>query len=180
MNVDEIKEWIAVFGLGGVAGTLATLVVKAILERKSEDYKHSWQEKREAKGKRVETDRATYSQRLTILVRENLAAYIRSGRWFTDEDDLKRLVLSLSRGAHEHFLDPEVNRAWLALVSKSVELAARRLTTGIQELEIREYNRIRNEWEDAAKRSFGPLPATPSLTPRREPSEGDPHTELTG
>ena len=170
MSVDKLKEWIAVFGLGGIVGTVITLIVKAIIERKSEEFRHHWQEERETKNKRESTDRATYNQRLTILVREHLATFIRSGRWHSDDDDLRQLVMSLGQGSYEHFLDPKVNEAWKTLVSKSVELAARRLTTGIGEAEILEYNRLRQEWEDAAKRSFGPLPESPGvLSPRRMP-----------
>jgi hypothetical protein len=177
MNIEQMKDWITILGLGGVVGTVITLIVKAILERKSQEYRHDWQQRRERHEKRVETDRATYNQRLTILVRENLAAFVRSGKWFSDEADLRRLILSLGQGTHEHFLDPHVNRLWEALVAKSAELAAKRLAIGISELEVREYNRVRNDWEDAAKRSFGPLPATPALSPRTAPRDLDGSTK---
>ena len=60
-----------------------------------------------------------------------------------------------------------MNRAWEALVARSVKLTTRRLADRITGSDIREYNRIRLKWEDACKRSFGPLPATPQIAPRQ-------------
>ena len=161
MAFEKLREWIPVLGMSGMAGTVVALVVNAILERKSQNQKRRWQEAKELRDRIQETDRATYSQRLTILVREHLAAFIRTGRWPTDEEDLRRLIASLSQRTYEHFLDPAVNQKWETLVRKSVEFASHRLSNQITESQIREYNRLRIEWEDACKRSFGPLPPTP-------------------
>ena len=161
MKFETFREWIPVLGLSGMVGTVVALVVNAILERKSQNHERQWQEEKELRDRIQDTDRATYNQRLTILVREHLAAFIRTGRWPTDEEDLRRLIASLSQRAYEHFLDPAVNQGWEILVGKSVEFASHRLSNRITELEIREYNRLRIEWEDHCKRSFGPLPPTP-------------------
>ncbi len=167
MNVDDLQNWIAILGLGGMASTVMALIAKAVIERKSEQYRQRLAEEKERRERRQETDRATYNQRLTILVREHLAAFVRSGEWPTDGDDLRRLLRGLRQRTYEHFLDPEVNRAWELLVATSVELATRRLEDRIGERDVAEFNRIRTEWEDACKASFGPLPATPDLpTPR--------------
>jgi len=168
MTFDTLKAWAALLGLGGIVGTLVALIAKAIIERKTQDHEHRWQEEKERRDRIQETDRATYNQRLTVLVREHLAAYIRSGDWPSNEEDLRRLLAGLSQRTYEHFLDPSVNQAWEVLVAKSVELAERRLSHGIRESEVWEYNQLRTEWEDACKRSFGPLPATPPLVLRRE------------
>ena len=174
MDLEKLRGWITILGLGGMVGTVLALIVKAVIERKSWEFKQHWQEEQELRKRRVDTDRATYNQRLTILVREHLAAFVRSGDWPTDEEDLRNLLLSLAQGTYEHFLDPAVNRAWETLVSKSVELAIRRLAGAFSEPDIWEYNHVRTEWEDACKRSFGPLPATPgALTPRHTPHDFD-------
>ena len=172
MTFDTIRQWITVLGLSGLVGTVVALVVKATLERKSLAQEHRWQEEKERRDRIQDTDRATYNRRLTILVREYLAGYIRSGQWPADEDDLRRLLASLRLRTYEHFLDPAVNRRWETLVRKSVELASHRLSNEIRESDIREYNRLRTEWEDACKQSFGPLPATPEeIVPRQGPRE---------
>jgi len=168
MTFDTFKEWVALLGLGGIVGTLVALIAKAVLERKTQDHEHRWQEEKERRDRIQETDRATYNQRLTVLVREHLAAYIRSGDWPNSEEDLRRLLAGLSQRTYEHFLDPTVNQAWEILVARSLELAARRLSHRIREADIWEYNQLRTEWEDACKRSFGPLPPTPSLVLRRQ------------
>ncbi len=168
MTFETLREWIPALGLGGMAGTVVALVVNAILERKSQNHEHRWQEEKELRDRTQDTDRATYNHRLTILVREHLAAFIRAGRWPTDEEDLRRLLASLSQRTYEHFLDPAVNQGWETLVRKSVAFASRRLSNRIAESDVREYNRLRTEWEDACKRSFGPLPPTPEdVVPRQ-------------
>lgn len=180
MTFEMVRQWVTVLGLSGMVGTVVALIVKAVLERKSQDHEHHWMEEKDRRDRAQDTDRATYNQRLTILVRENLAAFIRTGRWPTDGEDLKRLLASLSQGSYEHFLDPTVNQGWEILVAKSVELAARRLSRRLRESDIRDYNRLRTEWEDSCKRSFGPLPAPPEpVVPRQEPRDlasGDPRT----
>jgi len=172
MTFETFREWIPVLGLSGIIGTVVTLVVKAILERKSQKHEHQWQEEIELRRRTQDTDRATYNQRVTILVREHLAAFIRGGRWPTDEADLRRLLASLGQRTYEHFLDPAVNQRWEILVRKSVELASHRLSDGITELDIRDYNRLWADWEDDCKRSFGPLPPTPEdIVLRRNPPD---------
>jgi hypothetical protein len=161
MTFERFREWIPVLGLSGMVGSVVALVVNAILERRSQNNEREWQEEKALRDRIQDTDRATYNQRLTILVREHLAAFIRTGRWPTDEADLRRLLASLSQRTYEHFLDPAVNQGWETLVRKSLEFASHRLSNRITELEIREYNRLRTEWEDDCKRSFGPLPPTP-------------------
>jgi hypothetical protein len=161
MRFETFREWIPVLGLSGVIGTVVALVVKAILERKAQNHEHQWQEEKELRDRTQDTDRATYNQRLTILVREHLAAFIRTGRWPTDNEDLRQLLASLRQRTYDHFLDPAVNQGWEMLVRKSVEFASYRLSNRITESDIREYNRLRTKWEDDCKRSFGPLPPTP-------------------
>src|SRR5437667_9364689 len=107
-----------------------------------------------------------YGRRLTTLVQSYLATYIRAGKWWTDEADLERLVLSLEQGAYEDFLDPEVNDAWVMLVAITTRLARKRRAGTIAPEDIGEYNEIHRAWEDAAKRSFGPLPEPVELVPR--------------
>src|SRR5262245_17770637 len=170
MTFELVRQWIAVLGLSGLAGTVVSLVVKAFLERKSQDREHRWQEEKERRDRAQDTDRATYNQRLTILVRENLAAFIRTGHWPADGVDLPRLLASLRQRTYEHFLDPIVNQGWELLVEKSVDLASRRISNRLRESDIFEYNRLRTEWEDSCKRSFGPLPARPEeVVPPHEP-----------
>jgi hypothetical protein len=161
VKFEVFTRWITVLGLGGTVGTIVGLVVRAALERKTRDHEHQWQDAKERRDRALETDRATYNQRLTILVREYLASFIRTGRWPTDEEDLRWLLASLSQQTYEHFLDPAVNEAWEALVKASVELASRRLSSEIPESDIHDYNQLRTEWEDVCKRSFGPLPPVP-------------------
>ena len=55
-------------------------------------------------------------------------------------------------------------------MKRSVELASQRLPREISESDIREYNRLRTDWEDACKGSFGPLQAEDAL-PRQEPTD---------
>ena len=74
MTFETFRQWFAILGLSGLLGTVIALVVKALLERKSQDREHHWQEDKERRDRAQDTDRATYNQRLTILVRENLAA----------------------------------------------------------------------------------------------------------
>ena len=165
------REWIGLLAGGGVIGSILTLVFRSMLAEKREEKRRLRQDERETRDKRIETDRATYQQRITVLVFANLAAYIRAGKWFTDEDDLRRLVASLAQGTYEHFLDPVVDSTWCDLVRLSVELANRRASRGqLDASEIRDYNTVRQRWEDAAKRSFGPLPPTTEIPiPRRTP-----------
>jgi len=176
VTFEVLRDWFAFLGLGGMVGTLAALIVKAIIERKSRDHEHRWQDARELRDRAQDTDRATYNQRLTILVREHLVEFVRSGEWPTHEEDLLRLLASLRQRTYEHFLDPKVNQKWETLVARSVELAWRRFSNRISESEIRQYNQLRTDWEDACKRSFGPLPPAPGpFMPRH-----DPHDQASG
>src|SRR5438445_188544 len=84
---------------------------------------------------------------LTPLVRSNLATFIRSGKWWTDERDLERLMLSLEQGTYEDFVDPEVNVTWAKLVAKTIELARKRQAGTIAPEEVREYNETHRTWE---------------------------------
>lgn len=159
-------EWGTVIGwIGGVASTAIILVLKAHLETRKEERRSRRATSLDDRQRRIETDRAIYRRRLTTLVRTNLATYIRSGRWRTDENDLVR---SLARGGYEDFLDPEVNARWVRLIARTVELARKRRDETIAPVEIEEYNELHRAWEDAAKRSFGPLPETAEVTPRRD------------
>ena len=170
MTFETFRQWITVLGLSGLVGTLIALIVKALLERKSQDREHRWQEEKERRDRAQDTDRATYNQRLTILVREDLAEFIRTGQWPADQEDLRRALLSLRQATYEHFLDPTVNEGWELLVRKSVDLATRRLSNRLRESDIFAYNRLRTEWEDTCKRSFGPLPTPPEgAAPSPEP-----------
>ena len=109
-----------------------------------------------------------YGRRLTTLVQLNLATFIRSGKWWTDEEDLRRLVLSLEQGTYENFVDPAVSATWVKLVATTIVLARKRLAGTITPEDIQEYNEIHRAWEDAAKRSFGPLPETAEIAPRTD------------
>jgi hypothetical protein len=114
----------------------------------------------------IATDRDLYAERLTTLVRSQLATYIRSGRWWNDGDDLNELLLGLEQGNYPDFLDPEVNAAWARLLSMTIALAKKRRAGTITALDVQYYNDLHRAWEDAARRSFGPLPEPPDLTPR--------------
>jgi hypothetical protein len=145
------------------------LLLKAWLRDWTEERKARREESREDREKRVQTDRTTYNRRLAILIRCHLATYVRSGKWFTDDRDLRKLLTDLENGTRERFLDRDVDVLWQALIDRSVLLARKRTTNRITPGDIQEYNGVRDAWEDGAKRSFGPLPETPSLTaPRRD------------
>jgi hypothetical protein len=104
-----------------------------------------------------------------------LAAYVRSGgRWWSSEADLRDLILSLDSGTCGHFMDPAVEVAWVHLVETTVELAKKRLAGCISYSDVQTYNAVRHAWEDAAKRSFGPLQEIPGLChPRRGSGQAD-------
>src|SRR5206468_1185207 len=104
----------------------------------------------EDRDKRSESDRLTYKQRVTVLIRVHLATYIRSGKWWSDERDLRQLLESLENGTYEHFVDESVDALWNGLVACTIELARKRLDGRIEETDIQRYNEIRQEWERAA------------------------------
>ena len=97
MAFETIRQWITVLGLSGVVGTVLALGVKAVLERKSQDHEHQWQDEKDRRGRSQDTDRDTYNQRLTIQVREDLTKFIRTGEWPAGEEDLRRLLSSLGQ-----------------------------------------------------------------------------------
>ena len=61
MKFEILKQWITLLGLGGVVGTVVALLVKAVLERRTQDHEHQWQEERERRDRTQDTDRATYN-----------------------------------------------------------------------------------------------------------------------
>jgi hypothetical protein len=143
--VEMLAPLLTAFGVGGVVGAVAT----HFLERHAEERK-----------RRMETDKATYSRRSTILITTMVAALIRSNRCLDNErEELCELVQNLATGEHRNdFLDPTVQRAWARFLSKSAECGSKRIAGAITEREIDEYTRAREEWELAAKKAFGPLP----------------------
>ena len=167
MKLDWLGDWITLLGLSGVLGTLVAMMARAIIDRRSQNHEHRWQDERELRDRTQETDRATYNQPLTILVRVHLAAFVCTGEWTLEEEVLGRLLTSLRQRTYEHILDADVNAVWVKFVMRSLDLASRRLTVPIRESEIRSFIELRTEWEDACKRSFGPLPSTPVELPRR-------------
>lgn len=166
-------DWATIFGwISGIVSTLMILMLKAELGARRDERRTRRATSLDDRRRRIETDRGIYAHRLTILIRSNLATFIRSGKWWTDEEDLRRLLRSLEDGAYEDFLDPEVNDAWQALLARTLELAQQRLAGKLSSSDIQEYNALHRIWEDAAKRSFGPLPETPDLVPRLNARRG--------
>jgi len=155
--------WVA-----GVASTILTLCLKAHLESCKEERRARRETGRGTQDRRVETDRSTYRERLPVLIHRHLATYVRSGgRWWSNEEDLRNLIRSLECGAYEHFLDAAVETRWVHLVETTVELAKKRLASCITDADVQTYNAVRHAWEDAAKRSFGPLREIPGLCKAR-------------
>ncbi len=151
-------DWGAVLAwAGGIASTVMVLLLRAHIEARKEERRTRRTSSFMDRQRRIDTDRAIYQRRLTTLVRSNLAAYIRTGSWRVHEANL---VQNLEHGAYEDFVDPEVNAAWLLLIAKSVELARKRKAGTIGPADIEDYNVVYRSWEDAAHRSFGPLPET--------------------
>jgi hypothetical protein len=167
-------QTIAATMLSSAVGALFAFYFKDWIEQRRDQRATA----RESRRLRIRTDRATFNQRLTVLIRQQLAAYVRRGKWYTDTDDLRRLLADLDNGNHEHFLDPEVNRLWQKFVRKTVALAHRRLAGDITALDIRFYNLIRKDWEDAAKRSFGPFPPDRVLVNRSRTRDPQRHVDL--
>jgi hypothetical protein len=164
--LDSMIPWVTAFGLGNFTGAAATYFLR---ENK----------------RRIETDKATYCRRTSVLISINLAAFIRSDRCLDKErTELAELIQNLGAGEHrKDFLDSKVERAWSHFLSKSAECGWKRLSGVITEPEISEYNRAREKWERAARKSFGPLPEIeerPSLRNgvllRGSPGPGEPAT----
>lgn len=145
----ETAEILSAFGVGGLIGSVVTLLVKDRLSRQAEHRKQ-----------RIETDRATYQERLTRLIAANLCALIRSDRYREGErEDLAELIQSLSDGdCRQRFLDPRVQKAWAELVEKSAEYGWKRLSGVITEPDIADYTRAWERWQLLARESFGPFP----------------------
>src|SRR5206468_6760787 len=122
--------------VGGVVSTIIVLILKAYLEKKKEDRRVKRVSQHEDRDKRSESDRLTYKQRVTVLIRVHLATYIRSGKWWSDERDLRQLLESLENGTYEHFVDESVDALWNGLVACTIELARKRLDGRIEETDI--------------------------------------------
>jgi hypothetical protein len=149
---------VSAFGIGTALGSVVTLLLKHHLLRRSE-----------RRRRQVETDRATYQERMTRLIAANLCALIRSNRYREGErEELAELIQDLSEGAHrQRFLDPKVQAAWSLLVRKSAECGWRRLGGVLTEREIADYTRAWEGWLIAARESFGPLPENDRPVMRR-------------
>lgn len=149
---------VSAFGVGTAVGSVVTLLLKHHLIRQSE-----------RRRRQIETDRATYQERITRLIAANLCALIRSNRYRDGErEELAELVQDISDGAHqERFLDPNVQAAWARLVKRSAECGWRRLTGVITERDIAEYTQAWEAWLIAARESFGPLPESDRPRVRR-------------
>lgn len=133
------------FGIGNVTGAVTVHFLKrraGVLKR------------------RAATDQATYRNRSTVLISTTLAAYIRSNRCRDGERaELEELIQDLSEREHRNnFLCPQARRAWTRFLEKSAECGWKRLSGTITEPDIDGYSKARQEWEHAARRSFGPLP----------------------
>ena len=135
---------LSVFGLGNLTGSIAT----HFLSRRAETLR-----------RRVATDSATYERRSTVLISTSIAALIRSDRCRDHgRGELAELIRNLGAGEHrDDFLDTRVKRAWVRFLELSAECGCKRLAGRITELEIDAYTRAREEWQEAARRSFGPL-----------------------
>ncbi len=162
-------EWGTAIGwIGGVAATAIILILKAHLEARKEDRNTRRTTTLEDRQRRIETDRDIYARLLAMVGRSELPSFIRFGKRVGPVEDA---LLSLEQGAYEDFVDPDVNAAWVRLIAKTVELARKRRAGTITPDEVQEYNEVYRAWEDAAKRSFGPLPDTAPL-PRADPPPG--------
>jgi hypothetical protein len=118
----------------------------------------------------MNTDRDAYAHRGTVLVRVNLVGYIGRGAWPAGPEDLGRLLQNLEHGNHERFLDRVVQAAWIKFIQKSVVLARQRAAGPLSSTDLESFYRIRTDFEEAAKRSFGPLPKVElvAISPPRE------------
>jgi hypothetical protein len=153
VQLNIVLAWI-----GGIASTAGIWILRARLDLWKDEQRAQMALHKEESRKVAETDRATYGERLTILVRDNLAAYIRSARWKRDDEDLRRLLTNLENGGASGFVDERVDTLWVWLVEVSVDCARRRLAGTITTNDIQTYNVIRSRWMAVAKLSFGPLP----------------------
>ena len=159
MHLNIILAWI-----GGIVSTALIWVLRTRLEVWKSDRLAARKSRSQELKQTAATDRATYCERITVLVRDHLAAFIRSDKWWRDEVDLLRLLTNLENGGACSFVDESVETLWVWLVEVSVDCARRRLDGTITSVDIQTYNAIRNRWLDEAKRSFGPLPEITPLT----------------
>ena len=158
----NVIEIVSSLGIGAALGSVVTYLVKERLSRQAE-----------GRRRRIETDRATYGERMTRLIAANLCALIRSDRYRDGErEELADLVQHLSDGAHQQgFLDPTVQAAWAVLVKKSAEYGWRRLGGVITDKEIADYTQAWEAWMVASSESFGPLPEADRPQLRRRGNE---------
>jgi len=165
--LDMFIAILTAFGLGSITGSVASHV----LARRAEEQR-----------RRVATDRATYERRSTILIATTLAALIRSNRGDENErTELAELVQNLGAGEHRgDFLDPRVKRAWVHFLERSAECGWKRLAGTITEPEIAAYVKAFEEWDRAARKSFGPLPELGELPPARHGARDEEHFEDRG
>lgn len=152
------------FGIGGILGSVITLLLKDRLSRQADRRK-----------RRMETDRATYDERITRLVVANLCAFIRSNRYRDGErESLANLIDELATGAHQQrFLDKDVQAVWVQLLKKSLECGRLRLSGAITERSITGYITIWERFVVASRESFGPITETDSPSMRMTSSEAE-------
>jgi len=157
--LESLGLLLSAFGAGNISGA----VVTHLLNRRAGDRK-----------RRIETDKAMYSRRSTVLISTTLAALIRTERCRDhDREALAEVIQNLEAGEHRNdFLDPSVRRAWRKFLSKSAECGWKRLAGTITDPEVCAYNLARDEWEHAARKSFGPLPDRPEPPVIRNASRG--------
>ncbi len=147
------------FGLGAkLATTVVSVLFAFYLKDWLDERRDRRKERREYKLNHMNTDRDAYAHRGTVLVRVNLVGYIGRGGWAAGIEDLERLLQNLDHGNHEHFLDSSVEAAWIKFVQKSVVLARQRRSGPLSPADLSSFHHIRTDFEEAAKRSFGPLP----------------------
>ena len=156
--MDLVIALLTAFGLGNITGSIAG----HFLSRRAEEQR-----------RRVATDRATYERRSTVLIATTLAAFIRSNRCRdSDRNQLAELIQNLAAGEHRgEFLDPRVRRAWVRFLELSAECGWKRLAGTITEPEIDRYIKAHEAWENAARRSFGPLPEIDDPPMRHDQAE---------
>lgn len=164
----------AVFGLGATLATSAVGTLVAIyLKDWLDERRYDREERREYRQNHMTVDRDTYANRGTVLVRVNLVSFVSRGFWPAGDEDLGRLLQNLDHGNHEHFLDAATEAAWMKFILKSVVLARRRREGELTATELNGFHYLRSVFEDAAKRSFGPLPKSDPVPARSEPATAE-------
>jgi hypothetical protein len=160
----EFTAILTAFGTGGILGSVVTHLLKDHLSRQADRRKQ-----------RMETDRATYAERVTRLVVANLCAFIRSDRYRDGErESLADLIDELAGGAHrQRFLDKNVQECWVQLLEESVESGQLRLSGAITEKRIAAYITIWEQFIAASRQSFGPISETDRPSMRMTGSEAE-------